>query len=183
MPQVGWGLNTSSSSVPDVPQVTDSLLWCKKYLKQQNVQRYYILDQNWVCSMSICEGGYNQLYIVACKSNWPKYIILITMTDVRLQSLKPPAIQYASVQPQSTLRMTSRMGCCVLGQGFHPRSFYLSQNFYSSVRQKALPHVLVTLAPPWWCLRVVDAFSPRCFLLTEYVWYVWFCLWIFYGNF
>ena len=96
--------------------------FCKKYLKQQNVQRYYILDQNWVCSMSICEGGYNQLYIVACKSNWPKYIILITMIDVRLQSLKPPAIQYASVQPQSTQQMTSRMGCCVLGQGFYPRS-------------------------------------------------------------
>ena len=51
-----------------------------------------------------------------------KYIILITMIDVRLQSLKPPAIQYASVQPQYTLRMTSRMGCCVLGQGFYPRS-------------------------------------------------------------
>ena len=46
------------------------------------------------------------------------------MIDVRLQSLKPPAIQYASVQPQSTLRMTSRMGCCVLGQGFDPRSCY-----------------------------------------------------------
>ena len=48
--------------------------------------------------------------------------------------------------------------------------FFLSQNFYSSVRQKALQHVLVILAPPWWCLRVVDAFSPRSFLLTEYVW-------------
>lgn len=36
------------------------------------------------------------------------------MIDVRLQSLKPPAIQYASVQPQSTQQMTSRMGCCVL---------------------------------------------------------------------
>ena len=46
------------------------------------------------------------------------------MIDVRLQSLKPPAIQYASVQPQSTLRMTSRMGCCVPGQGFYPRSCY-----------------------------------------------------------
>ena len=44
------------------------------------------------------------------------------MIDVRLQSLKPPAIQYASVQPQSTLRMISRTGCCVLGQGFCPRS-------------------------------------------------------------
>ena len=46
------------------------------------------------------------------------------MIDVRLQSLKPPAIQYASVQPQSTQQMTSRMGCCVLGQGFDPRSCY-----------------------------------------------------------
>ena len=94
--------------------------------------------------MSICEGGYNQLYIFACKSNWPKYIILITMIDVRLQSLKPPAIQYASVQPQSTLRMTSRMGCCVLGQGFYPRSCYFKSELLFHQWGRRLFHMC------WW---------------------------------
>ena len=182
--QVGWGLNTSSSSVPDVPQVTDSLLWCKKYLKEQNVQWYYILHQNWVCSMSICEGGYKQLYIFACKSNWPKYIILITMIDVRLQSLKPPAIQYASVQPQSTLRMTSRMGCCVLGQGFYPRSCYFKSELLFHQWGRRLFHMCWWhWLPPddawgWWTLFLPGiSFSQDMSHMSD-------CeLWIFYGNF
>ena len=169
--QVGWGLNTSSSSVPDVPQVTDSLLWCKKYLKQQNAQWFYILDLNWVCSMSICEGGYKQLYIFACKSNWPKYIILITMIDVRLQSLKPPAIQYASVQPQSTLRMTSRMGCCVLGQGFYPELLSISEAEGSST---CVGDIGSPLMMPEGGGRFFSQVLPSHRICL---------IWIFYGNF
>ena len=126
--------------------------------------------------MSICEGGYKQLYIFACKSNWPKYIILITMIDVRLQSLKPPAIQYASVQPQSTQQMTSRTGCCVLGQEFYPRSCYFKSELLFHQWGRRLFHMCWWhWLPPddawgWWTLFLPGAsFSQNMSDMSDFV--------------
>ena len=101
------------------------------------------------------------------------------MIDVRLQSLKPPAIQYASVQPQSTLRMTSRMGCCVLGQGFYPRScFFLKSELLSISEAEGSSTCVGDIGSPLMMPEGGGRFFSQV-LPSHRI-----CLiWIFYGNF